>query len=244
MEYATMRRTLLRVGAVLAAAGVAVFAFTTPAAAHVSVSSTDATQGGYAKVTFRVPNEKDTATTVKVEVVLPADQPIVSVSVKPLTGWTATTETTKLATPVKNDDGEEVTEAVSKITWTATGGAAIQAGQFQEFDVSMGPLPKTDQVVFKALQTYSDGDIVRWIEVAAAGAAEPEHPAPTLKLAKAGGDTVEAANTTNTSNTAATDTSSSGSGAGTALGIVGIVLGLAGLVIGLLAYRKAAARIA
>jgi hypothetical protein len=87
-------------------------------------------------------------------------------------------EKSKLAAPVKTDDGE-VTEAVSKITWTAAGAdAAIKPGQFLEFEVSAGPLPEVDQIVFKSLQTYSDGDIVRWIEEPTADGKEPEHPAP------------------------------------------------------------------
>jgi hypothetical protein len=78
-------------------------------------------------------------------------------------------------------NGSPLTEVVGQITWTATGDAAIKSGQFQEFPVSMGPLPKVDQMVFKALQTYSDGTVVRWIEEPAAGA-EPQKPAPVLKL--------------------------------------------------------------
>jgi periplasmic copper chaperone A len=220
-----MRRITFRVLAVLAGATAAALAFTVPAGAHVSVSSTDATQGGYAKVTFRAPNEKDNARTVKLEVVLPADAPIASVAIRPVAGWTTSTESTKLAAPIKTDDGDEVTEAVSKITWTAARNGGIAAGQFQEFDVAMGPLPDTDQIVFKALQTYSDGEIVRWIEVPAAGAAEPENPAPVLVLSKA-----------TTVNTSAT--SGGSSGVAVALSIVAIVLGLAGLVLGFLAYRR------
>jgi uncharacterized protein YcnI len=33
---------------------------------------------------------------------------------------------------------------------------------------------------FKALQTYDNDTVVRWIEVTPAGGAEPEHPAPVL----------------------------------------------------------------
>ena len=35
-------------------------------------------------------------------------------------------------------------------------------------------------MVFKALQTYSDGNVVRWIEEPVDGGEEPEHPAPVL----------------------------------------------------------------
>lgn len=175
-------RNARRLGVVAAGvvAGLAVAAGA--ASAHVTVNPNSATQGGYTKLTFRVPNEKASASTTKVEVVVPTDNPIPSISVKPVPGWTAVIERSKLATPVKDDDGNEVTDAISKITWTASGDAAIKPGQFQEFDISAGPLPQVDQIVFKALQTYSDGDIVRWIDVPRAGE-EVDHPAPVLKLA-------------------------------------------------------------
>lgn len=237
-----MRRTFLRAGAVVAAAGAVVLALAAPAAAHVTVNPNSATQGGYAKVSFRVPNEKDTASTVKVEVNIPIDAPIASVSVRPVPGWTVKTEKTKLTTPVKAHD-HDITEVTSKITWTAAAGAEIKPGTFQEFDVSLGPLPETDQIVFKALQTYSDGDIVRWIdEPAAAGAAAPEHPAPVLKLTKASAATQAPAAVTNAPAVDAADDSSSGSSSsstGTILGSIGLVAGLAGLVVALLAYRRA-----
>ena len=232
-----MRRTLQRGLAVVGVAAAAVFALAGPAAAHVTVNPSNATQGGYTKVAFRVPNEKDDAQTVKVEISLPTDKPIASVSLKPVPGWTGTTEKSKLPTPIKNDDGDEITEAVSKITWTAAAGAGIQAGQFQEFEVSLGPLPEADQVIFKALQTYSDGDVVRWIDEPKADGSEPDHPAPTLKLAKGTGDDMLGGTSATPAGEASDDTS--GNGTGTGLGVAGVVLGLAGLVAGLLAYRKA-----
>ncbi|WP_433223166.1 YcnI family protein [Dactylosporangium sp. CS-047395] len=222
----------------LVVAAVAVLAFPAAAGAHVTVNPNTATQGGYTKVTFRVPNEKDAASTTKVEIAIPTDKPIASVSLKPVPGWTATTEVAKLATPVKTDDGD-LTEAVAKVTWTADPGAEIKPHQFQEFDVSLGPLPETDQIVFKALQTYSDGDVVRWIDEPAAGA-EAEHPAPVLKLAKAGSAAQSTATNTAAQDAAgaADDASDNTDGTAITLGVAGAVLGLAGLLVGLLAYRR------
>ena len=232
-----MRRTLLRAAAVLGAAAIAVLGVAGPASAHVTVSSASATQGGYAKLTFRVPNERADASTVKLEITLPEDAPVASVSVKPVPGWTAVATKGPLATPIKTDDGE-ITEGVTKITWTAAATAAIEPGQFQEFDVSVGPLPKVDQMVFKALQTYSSGEIVRWIDTSAGA----DHPAPTLKLAKAAAGTdAHGAATSPSAEAAAGDGDGSGGGAGVGLGIAGLVLGAAGLVVGLLAYRRASA---
>ncbi|GHJ42914.1 hypothetical protein Cs7R123_02560 [Catellatospora sp. TT07R-123] len=174
---ATGRR---RAGVVTAVVAAVVALAAGSAAAHVTVNPKEAVVGGYAKLTFRVPNEKPDASTVKLEVALPEDAPFASVSVKPVAGWTTTVEKRKLAVPIKNHDSE-ITEAVSKITWTADAASAIKPGQFQEFDVSVGPVPDVAQVVFKALQTYSDGEVVRWIEEAKPGE-EVEHPAPVLKV--------------------------------------------------------------
>ena len=74
-----------------------------------------------------MPTESDTASTTKLEANLPTGTPIASVSLKPLPGWTAKTTTTKLATPIKSDDGE-ITEAVSKIDWTASPGGGMGWG--------------------------------------------------------------------------------------------------------------------
>ena len=232
-----------RVGVGLAAASIGVLtglSFTGPAAAHVTVNPSTAVQGGFAKLAFRVPNEKDTADTVRVEINVPTDKPISFVSVKPITGWTAQVDKTKLDTPIKSEDGE-VTEAVSKITWSAAGEAAIRAGQFQEFEISAGPLPDATKVAFKALQTYSDGEVVRWIEEGSDGK-EPEHPAPTLTLTKKpAGSTGDTHN--EGGNAVAADDHDDDNGGHTVavvLGSVGLVAGLGGLVLGFLAYRRTA----
>lgn len=218
--FPVLKRAALAAGA----GGALTLGLATPAAAHVTVNPDTATQGGYATVTFKVPNEANRADTTKLEVTLPADAPVASVSVRPVPGWTADVRKAALATPI-TVHGAQISEAVSKITWTAAPDAAIKPGQFQEFAVSLGPLPQVDRMVFKALQTYSNGTVVRWIDEPSAGGAEPEHPAPVVRLSPA-------------APAAVADAAGSGRG-GTALGVAGIVLGLAGLVLGLLAYRRA-----
>jgi uncharacterized protein YcnI len=162
---------------------VLVIALAAPAWAHITVNADKPVKGGFTKLAFRVPSERDDSPTVKVEIAFPIDHPLAFVSVKPLPGWTYTVEKTKLDKPIKSDDGE-VTEAVSRIVWQ---GGEIKAGEFQEFEVSAGPLPTdTDSLTFKALQTYADGQVVRWIEEQT-GSTEPDNPAPVLKLVSADG---------------------------------------------------------
>jgi uncharacterized protein YcnI len=229
-----MTRSLLqRVAVVAGAAAALTLAIAAPASAHVTVNPNTATQGGYAKVTFRVPNETDNTDTTKLEVNLPMDTPVASVSLKPVAGWTATTEKAKLATPIKAHDSE-ITEAISKITWTADAGAAIKPGQFQEFDVSLGPLPASGQLIFKALQTYSDGTVVRWIDEPTSDGTEPEHPAPVLKLAAA-----PAAPTPAATPAAAAAPAPSGT---RAPGVLGLIAGILALLLAAAAFFRAGRR--
>ena len=223
-----MKRTLL----VALAAGVALVLPATGAFAHVTVNPREATQGGYAKLAFRVPNERDNASTTKLEINFPADHPFASVSVRSREGSVYTVSREKLATPVKAHD-HEITEAVSRITWTDLD---IKPGTFDEFEVSVGPLPEdVDSLTFKALQTYSDGEVVRWIEEAAPGGADVERPAPVLKLTKAA-DTATTAATTPAQEAQAGEVAATKDiaskddvdGART-FGILGMVFGLLGL---------------
>jgi uncharacterized protein YcnI len=156
------------------------------AAAHVEVVPDSAPKGGSQILSFAVPNESNTANTTELEVTFPTKYPIATARTQPMPGWSASVATTTLTKPVKTDDGD-VTEAVASITWTATDGG-LKPGEFDLFTISTGPLPtKGNQVVFKAIQTYSDGEVVSWIQKTVKGAPEPEHPAPVLQLTAASG---------------------------------------------------------
>jgi uncharacterized protein YcnI len=230
-----------RIAAAAAVAGSAVVVLSSPAFAHVSVQPEGtAVKGGYAVVDFKVPNERDDAATTKLEVTFPTDHPLASVLPEPISGWTVKVTKSKLAKPAQMH-GETITEAVTKVTWTATG-KGVEPGYFQKFPVSVGMLPTdADQLVFKALQTYSDKAVVRWIEVQKDGAEEPENPAPVLELsaAPASGATAEDASE-KTENTATDTTSAADTSDTTArvLAVVGIAVGAAGVAYGVLAGRR------
>ncbi|HKS99951.1 MAG TPA: DUF1775 domain-containing protein [Rugosimonospora sp.] len=235
-----MGRTARAVLLIGAASLAGVFAFATAASAHVTITPNAATQGGYARVAFQVPDESDTLSTTKLQVFLPTDQPLASVLAMPVPGWTVTMATTKLATPIKTDDGDTVTEAVSQVTWTAASAAtALKPGQFQEFPLSIGALPKADSMVFKALQTYSDNSVVRWIDQTVEGQPEPAHPAPVLKLSGDSASTAADSSPAPTGAPAVTVAKSTGSAGGAlTVGIIGLVLGLIGAVLGGLAFSR------
>ncbi|MEU0434513.1 YcnI family protein [Streptomyces sp. NPDC006290] len=238
-----MSTTLRRTGTVAALATAGLLTAAGAAFAHVTVHPESYAKGATdGLLSFRVPNEEDTASTTKVQVFLPTDHPVLGVLVTPQAGWTAKVTTTKLKKPVKTDDGT-ITDAVSEITWT---GGRIRHGQFQDFEVAFGQLPDdTDQLSFKTLQTYSDGNVVRWIEEPQKGAEEPESPAPALTLtAKGAGEETSSTGTgTGASGSDSSSASSSSSEAkestasdkssdstARALGAAGLIVGVLGLI--------------
>jgi uncharacterized protein YcnI len=216
-----------------AAAAACLVLVAAPGWAHVEIEPGAATQGDYTALSFRVPNETDSTSTTKVQVFLPQDHPLASVSVKPHPGWHAEVVTKKLATPLATDDGE-VTEGVYSVTWTTDSARdALKPGEYDDFDISVGPLPDVPSLTFKTLQTYSDRTVVRWIDPPAAeGQPEPEHPAPTLTLVPASDEPAA---------DAGSGESDDGDGPATAalvLSIVALVLGAGALGTSLLRRRS------
>src|SRR5205085_3284744 len=129
----TVRRSMAIAGFV---AGVLILG-AAPAWAHVTVSPETAALGGFATLTFEVPNETEDATTTEVEVQFPQDRPIADASVQAVPGWTIAVTKKKLTTPVTTDEGDTLTEAVNTITWTAAAGQGIAPGYFEQFQVSV-----------------------------------------------------------------------------------------------------------
>ncbi|MFD3696672.1 YcnI family protein [Streptomyces sp. NPDC058646] len=239
-----------RVSFAAALAAGTVLLFSGPAFAHVSVQPGEATKGGYATINFKVPNERDNASTTQLEVNFPIDQPLTSVMPQDVPGWTVTVEKSKLEKPL-TVHGKQVNEAVTKVTWS---GGKIEPGKFQQFPLSVGKLPENaDQMVFKSLQTYDNGEVVRWIEEVKDGAAEPQNPAPVLKLTAPKGDDhhggdakADAKNAGDKDGKDAKgghDEAASEHGSDTTarvLGVAGIVVGLGGVAFGVAARRRSA----
>ena len=173
------------VGLFVAAASVLAFT-ATPASAHVTVQPGSLPKGASdALLSFVAPNESaNGASVVGVEVDLPTDHPLLGVQALTVAGWNVQVTTTPLAKPVTTDDGQ-ITSAVSQVVWTATG-PGVGANQFGLFTLLVGTVPNnTNSLTFKAIQTYNDGTVVRWIEPIVKGTPAPANPTPVLKLTKA-----------------------------------------------------------
>jgi periplasmic copper chaperone A len=162
---------------VAAAVVAAALALPAAASAHVTLQPSTAPADGFTRLDVRVPNERDDAATVKVDVQLPPGFAFVSYEPRP--GWKVTVERARAEQPIEVEGGFEVDEEVRQITWQ---GGRIGPGEFVDFGLSLR-MPKGeagDKLTFKALQTYEDGDVVRWI-----GPEDADEPAPIVTLTDA-----------------------------------------------------------
>ncbi len=172
-----MRKSISFIAAAFAAAVITVSIAPAEAGAHVTLSPDSAPAGSWSTFSVKVPNESDTASTVKVVLRMP--EGVTYASWQPVTGWNAQIQKAKLDKPIPSEDGP-ITEAVSQITWTAEG-RGVQPGQFQQFPITIKvPDSPGSDLTFKAIQTYSDGKVSRWI-----GSPESEEPAPTVSVTSA-----------------------------------------------------------
>lgn len=247
----SIRRTLTTTGAaaltaVLLAAGAAA------ASAHVTVDPSVTKEGGFTKLTFSVPNESATAKTNRLEVKLPTDTPVTSVSVKPIDGWTAQVITADLPEPVQME-GATVTKAPTSVVWTADEAHQIGQNEFQTFTISVGRLPAAGTtVVLPTAQGYTDGTTVNWADTepaahdhsaatssgtASAAPAAAAHPAPSFITTAADAGAAGASPAPTQASAAPVAAASSSSGGDTA-GWFGLAAGLIGLAAGVTALAR------
>ena len=212
----------------IAALAVAAGALAAPAAAqaHVTVQPTSVPAGAETVLSVRVPNERDDASTVKVDVKLPPG--FVSASWEAIPGWSVRAVKQKLSKPVQTDDGP-IDEQVGEIVWTAADRkAGIQPGEFRDFPLSVVIPGKAGQTLtFKALQTYSNGSVVRWI-----GAPGADEPAPRVELTSATSAAADPGTRRRANpQPAPAAAASSDSGSSDTLSIVALIVGVVGLLV-------------
>ncbi|MCX5263137.1 DUF1775 domain-containing protein [Streptomyces sp. NBC_00199] len=139
----------------------ATLALAAPAAAHAEVEA-DKPQALAENVTlsFVSEAESDSAGFTDVRVVLPEGIAPADVTL------------------AEGPKGWKLTPAADGYTLA---GPALKTGVDAEYKIKVRQLPDVKELVFKTVETYSDGEVSRWIELPTGGK-EPEQPAPVLKL--------------------------------------------------------------
>jgi uncharacterized protein len=188
--------------------------------------------GDFPTVDIRVPNETDNARTVKVDVKIPPG--FTALDPQQVPGWNIQLLKTKLAKPIQTDDGP-VTEEVSEIVFTAAKGGGTPPGYIENFPIAFSvPGKSGDTLTFKTVQTYSNGQVVRWI-----GPPSADQPAPTVNVGSKDGSTYDLAGDAGPpagqigppAGTTTTVIKKSG-GAGKGLATAALVIGVLGLLAG------------
>jgi periplasmic copper chaperone A len=230
-----MRSNLTRRTAPILAAVIAVLLAAPVAAAHVTLNPREWEAGGFAKFDVRVPNERDNADTTRVVMRFPDE--ILSASFQDVPGWDRQVEMAQLDQPIEIE-GEQITEKIGTVTWS---GGTIEPGEFQEFGVSF-QVPEDAEpgtaLAFPSIQTYSNGERVRWI-----GPEESDEPAPTVTVLEAPPEEGEpAATETPAATPAPASAESEDEGGSDTLSIVALIVGALGLLAGGFALLRSGGR--
>ncbi len=238
--------TVHRLGLGLLGAGALALGLAVPAGAHVTVDTDAVPAGGFTAVTLTVPHGCEESPTRSISVEIP--EPILDAAPQVVAGWEAETTIAELDEPVTSSHGDEVTERVAEITWTAEAGNELPSAFRQEFTIGFqAPEEVGERLFFKILQACTEGQ-TDWIEETADGEEEPEHPAPFVDVvaAEEDGHGPEAETTTpavadgsadeaargDAERVAASPDAGSDDGGSDGLAIGGLVLGALGLAAG------------
>jgi periplasmic copper chaperone A len=218
------------------------------AQAHISLHPNTIPAGAFATLDVRVPGEQEGAYVTKVDTLFPAG--FTGVDYENVPGWTAKVIEAKLATPIQ-EDGETIDTEVSQIVWSWTGPLGkVSNGQFINFPLSLA-IPQSaagKALEFKTVQSYSNGQVVHWIDPSLTA----EHPAPRVNVTAKGGLVEEVAgdeagptagespasgSAPGVASEAPSVTKSSG-GASEGLAVAALILGALGLAAGVAALAS------
>jgi len=191
------------------------------ASAHITVNPNEVPADSFSRFAIRVPTERPNADTTKIVLQLPEGLAFVGFQPKP--GWRRTVTMAKLANPVTNDEGETITERIATVTWE---GGKIGPGEFDEFGLSAKVPAGQTTLEFPATQTYSNGEVVRWI-----GEPDADTPAPRVTLTPTVEEAPAPGLIETTAANEAQDDDSETDGLALGFGLAGFVTGLAALAI-------------
>jgi periplasmic copper chaperone A len=149
------------------AGGVALaVAFAATAAAHVSIQEDEVAAGSSTIVTFAFSHGCEGSPTTQVRIQMPESIPTVAPTIN--ANWDVEKVTETLDAPIEGAHGEQITERVSEVIYTAR--APVEDGFRDTFELSMTfPEDAVGQTIyFPVIQTCETGESP-WIEIPAEG---------------------------------------------------------------------------
>jgi uncharacterized protein YcnI len=159
---------------------VALAAAATPAAAHITLETRQATVGTYYKAVFAVPHGCAGSPTVKLRVQVP--EGVIAVKPMPKAGWTVDAVEGKYANEY-DYHGNKLASGAKEVVWS---GGKLLDHNYDEFVMHTfltDTLKANTTLYFPVVQECEKG-VSRWIEIPAEGANahDSKLPAPGVKL--------------------------------------------------------------
>jgi uncharacterized protein YcnI len=160
---------------------VAVLAFAaSPACAHISLETRQATIGSSYKAVFAVPHGCKGSPTIKIRVQIP--EGVIAAKPMPKPGWNVDTVTGKYAAEY-DYHGNKLSEGVKEVVWS---GGKLPDHNYDEFVISTfltAGLKPNSTLYFPVVQECEQG-VSRWIDIPKEGQDEHDSksPAPGVKL--------------------------------------------------------------
>jgi uncharacterized protein YcnI len=168
--------------ALLAATIVAALAVIGTATAHVGTTVAVAPAGQTSIIGFVPGHGCEGSPTTSMSIRIPAG--VTSAKPKPKPGWKITIVRGKLPQPVKDFAGNTVTRGVLQVTWS---GGRLPDAYFDTFELRLGmPATPGKTLYFPTVQRCVKG-VHRWVQIPKAGQAEPDEPAPGVRLVRSSG---------------------------------------------------------
>lgn len=169
-----LRRALLAIAAV---------GFALPAAAHITFEAKEVKADSTAKFVLRVPHGCAGSATTAVRIQIP--EGLSGVKPQPKAGWKldivhADPETTAATESAPNPHAGHPAATVKEVAWS---GGKLEDAHYDEFAFrAKVDATLAGKEIFLPIVQQCETGVDRWIELPAAGGAEPEKPAPSVKV--------------------------------------------------------------
>ena len=164
-----------------------VLASLTPASAHIGLSADTYAAGSTAIVTFGFGHGCGDLPTTALSIQIPEEFNTVSPVLAP--GWDIEIEKEDLATPVAGSHGEEITERISIVTFTAD--EPVDNGIYGMVSLRLTlPEDATGETIYFPVVQECDGDEISWIQIPEDGESADDlpEPAPSITVTEPEGD--------------------------------------------------------
>ena len=199
----TLRRGLARAATAVAAGMLTAFTAAGPAAAHVTIATPSAVAGSYTLLTVSVPHGCDGEATTEIAIQIPEPINAITPSINP--NWEVEMVMADLSEPVVDSHGNEITERVDQVVYTAH--EPLPDGLRDAFELSLRvPEEAAGQTLyFPIVQTCTSSEHP-WIEVPAEGQDPDELASPAPSITVTAPDDADAAETVTEDETEDEDT--------------------------------------